>query len=266
MSNDASPLSSVSTIRARNRVLHILQLFEEKAVLSVEEIAQEVGTSTSSAYRDVQELCQAGFLAPVVGAGYVLGPAFVQFDRLVRQSDPLIRVAAPRMRSLLDETTQRAVTVLSRRYRDRVMCVHQEVGHAPHPLTVYERGVAMPMFSGATSKVILAHQPDRTLQQIYLENEETIRRTLNCATWKGFRDQLEEIRKAGVAVTHSEMAEGRIGIAAPVFASKQVIAGLSLVLHERDYGGDDFRDAVVAAAREITASLSHEDTWIVRGS
>jgi DNA-binding IclR family transcriptional regulator len=266
MSDDASPLSPPSTIRARNRVLHILQLFEEKSVLSVEEIAQEVGTSTSSAYRDVQELCQAGFLAPVVGAGYVLGPAFVQFDRLVRQSDPLIRLAAPRMRGLLEKTTQRAVAVLSRRYRDHVMCVHQELGRAPHPLTVYERGVAMPMFSGATSKVILAHQPDRTLQRIYLESEETIRRTLNCTTWKTFRDQLEEIRRAGVAVTRSEMAEGRVGIAAPIFASKQVIAGLSLVLHEPDYGSDDFRAAVIATAHEITAALSHEDTWIVRGS
>ena len=266
MPKHATPSAVGSGIRPRNRVLHILQLFEERPVLSVEEIAREIGISTSSTYRDVQELCQAGFLAPVVGAGYVLGPAFVQFDRLVRQSDPLIRLATPRMRTLLDHTTQRAVAVLSRRYRDHVMCVHQELGNAPHPLTLYERGVAMPMFSGATSKVILAHQAERTLQRIYLENEETIRRTLNCESWKSFRDQLDEIRRAGVAVTRSEMAEGRIGIAAPIFASKQVIAGLSLVLHEPDYGSDDFRDAVIASAREITTALSLEDTWIVRGS
>lgn len=235
-------------------------------MLSVEEIAREVDVSTSSTYRDVQELCQAGFLAPVVGAGYVLGPAFVQFDRLVRQSDPLIRLAAPKMRALLDQTTQRAVAVLSRRYRDHVMCVHQELGHAPHPLTLYERGVAMPMFSGATSKVILAHQAERTLQRIYLDNEETIRRTLHCETWKAFRDQLEEIRQAGVAETRSEMAQGRVGIAAPIFASKQVIAGLSLVLHEPDYKSEDFRSAVISIAQQITTALSQEDTWIVRGS
>ena len=117
-----------------------------------------------------------------------------------------------------------------------------------------------------SSKVILAHQAERTLQRIYLDNEQIIRGTLHCETWRAFRDQLEEIRQAGVAVTRSEMAEGRVGIAAPIFASKQVIAGLSLVLHEPDYGSDDFREAVIAAAREITAALSHEDTWIVRGS
>ncbi len=251
-------------IRPRNRILHILQLFEDRPVWSVEGIARQMGTSTSSTYRDVQELRQAGFLASVVGAGYVLGPAFVQFDRLIRQSDPLIRLAAPRMRALLTQTTQRSVVVLSRRYRDQVMCIHQELGDAPHPITLYERGVAMPMFSGATSKVILAHQGERTLERIYLENEEQIRQTLNCTNWKSFRDQLEAIRRAGVAVTRSEVAEGRVGIAAPVFTSEQVIAGLSLVLHESDFEIERFTAAVIETAREITASLSREDPWIAR--
>jgi DNA-binding IclR family transcriptional regulator len=254
-----------SGISARNRTLRILQLFEISHLWSVEAIAREIDVSTSSTYRDVQELCQAGFLVPVVGAGYVLGPAFVQFDRLVRQSDPLIRVAEPRMRTLLVRTTQRAVAVLSRRYRDQVMCVHQAQGSAPHPLTVYERGVAMPMFSGATSKVILAHQSDRTLKHVYLENEEKIRETLNCTTWKTFRDQLEQIRQAGVAVTRAEVAQGRVGVAAPVFASNQVIAGLSLVLHESDYGSEDYKAAVIATAKEITEALSDENPWIARG-
>ncbi len=251
-------------IRPRNRVLRILQLFEERAVWSIEAIAAEMGTSTSSSYRDVQELSQSGFLAPVVGGGYVLGPAFVRFDLLVRQGDPLIRLSAPRMRELLAATTQRAVAVLSRRYRDRVMCVHQEAGSAPHPITLYERGVAMQLFSGATSKAILAHLGERTLRRIYLDYEETVRTTLHCASWRAFRDQLETIRRAGVAVTLSEVAPGRVGIAAPIFASKQVIGGLSLVVHQPDDEGERFHAAVAAAAREITAALSHEDPWIAR--
>ena len=142
-------------IRPRNRILHVLQLFETRAVWTVEEIAAEMAMSKSSSYRDVQEMVQAGFLAPVVGGGYVLGPAFIQYDRLVRASDPLIRLGAPIMRRLLEATTQRAVAVLSRRYREQVMCVHQELGSAPHPITVYERGVAMPMFSGGATWIRL---------------------------------------------------------------------------------------------------------------
>jgi DNA-binding IclR family transcriptional regulator len=252
-------------IRPRNRILYILELFEERRLWSVEDIAQQMSTSTSSTYRDVQELCQAGFLSPVVGAGYVLGPAFVRFDRLVRQGDPLIRLAAPRMQALIAKTTQRSVAVLSRRYRDQVMCIHQEVGDAPHPETAYERGVAMPLFTGATAKVILAHQGERTLERIYLKNEEEIRRTLNCANWQSFSDQLEAIRRAGVAETESEVTEGRVGIAAPIFADARVVAGLSLVLRAPDYASSSFKNAVIETAGEITAALSHEDTWIARG-
>lgn len=252
-------------IRVRNRVLRILQLFEERHVWTADTIAAEMGISTSSAYRDIQELTQAGFLAPVVGGGYVLGAAFVRFDRLVRQNDPLIRVAAPRMRALLEQTTQRAVAVLSRRYRDQVMCIHQEAGTAPHPLTRYERGATMPLFSGATSKAILAHLGEPTLRRIYLDYEEVVRDSPRSASWKSFREQLDAIRRAGVAVTVSEVAEGRVGIAAPVFASRQVIGGLSLVVHEPDYEGELFQTAVVAAAREITGALSEEDAWVARG-
>ena len=43
------------------------------------------------------------------------------------------------------------------------MCVHQVRGDKSRGETSYERGVAMPMFLGATSKVILAQLPDRTL-------------------------------------------------------------------------------------------------------
>jgi len=251
-------------IRARNRILYILQLFEQQHVWTVEAIGREMGTSTSSAYRDVQELCQAGFLVPVVGSGYVLGPAFIQYDRLVRASDPLICHATPRMRPLLARTTQRAVAVLSRRYRDEVMCIHQEVGTGPHPLTAYERGVVMPLFKGATSKAILAHLNDRTLERIYLEHEEAIRQTTGCPGWRSFREQLEPIRAAGYAVTVSEVAPGRVGVAAPIHVSGQVIGGLSLVLHEPDYDAERFPAEVLATAGEICLAVADEAPWIAR--
>lgn len=259
-----NPSQMPTEIRTRNRILHILQLFERTEVVTVEAIAREMGTSTSSAYRDVQELVQSGFLAPVVGAGYVLGPAFVHFDRLIRTRDPLIRHAAPRMRAMLERTTQRAVAVLSRRYRDQVMCIHQETGSGPHPRTRYERGVAMPLFSGATSKVILAHLDERTLERIYLENEGRIRATGQCDGWKSFRDQLDGIRAAGVALTRSEVAENRVGIAAPIFANRRVIAGLSLIVHEPDDAGAPFRAAVMDTAADITEDLAGEQAWAVR--
>ncbi len=248
---------------AGSRILRILQLFEEDSVWTVDAIARRLEASTSSIYRDVQELTRADFLSPVVGGGYVLGPAFVQFDRLARHGDPLIRLAAPRMRELLAATTQHAVVVLGRRYRNHVMCVHQEAGDAPHPASLYERGVAMPLFRGATSKAILAFLSVRTLERVYLENEEELRQASG-TSWKAFRDELAAIRRAGVVVTRSEIAARRIGVAAPLFAGERVIGALSLISEQRHYRNGRFEEAVKSAAAGITAALSNEPTWVPR--
>jgi DNA-binding IclR family transcriptional regulator len=161
-----------------NRLLAILDLFDAaRPVWTVEAIGAALRVPTSTLYRHVRELVRAGFLDPVTGAGYALGPAFIRYDRVLRQTDALIRVASPIMGQLLERTTQNATVILCRRFRDGVMCVHDVHGIAPHSPTSYERGVAMPLFLGATSKVILAHLPDRTLKRVYCANEAVIRPT-----------------------------------------------------------------------------------------
>jgi DNA-binding IclR family transcriptional regulator len=265
--NTATPELNTS-IGSRNRILHILQLFDREQVWTVEAIARAVGVSISSAYRDVQELSQAGFLDPVVGGSYALGPAFIHFDRLIRLNDPLIHPAIPIMRELLARTTQRATAVLCRRYRECVMCVHQEHGDAPHPFTTYERGVAMPLYKGATSKAILAHLDERILKRQYLNNEEQIRDQLGCTGWLEFRNQMQLIRRAGHAMTVGEVAPDRVGIAAPVLVGRQVIAGMSLVLHVDDCEGEAvqrFSQAVRAAAAAVSDAVSPQQPLVARG-
>ena len=117
-----------------NPVLAILRLFDrERRIWTVDEIAKALGVSQSTAYRHVSALYNEGMLDPVTGAGYVLGPAFIEFDYLLRAGDPLIQQAIPHMRALLEETSQSATIILCRRFKDCVMCVHQESGSAPHP-------------------------------------------------------------------------------------------------------------------------------------
>lgn len=244
-----------SDIRTRNRTLHILQLFESRPLWTVEDIAAEMGVSISSAYRDVKELSNTGFLAPSARSQYMLGPAFIRYDLLMRQGDPLVAGATDPMRRLLAKTTQHGVALISRRFRDQVMCVHQEKGVDHPPISTYERGVALPMFRGATSKAILAHIGDRPLKQVYLEHEQEIRDSAGFASWKLFAAEMKRIREAGAASTDSEVAPGRIGIAAPVFADGQVVAGVSLVLELKRFDKAGFTEAVKQCAQEISAAL-----------
>lgn len=220
----------MSPMNGPARILAVLQLFEtEGPVLTVDGIGRALSLSTSTAYRSVRALVKAGFLDPVAGAGYALGPAFIRYDRLLRQSDRLSLIADPVMREVLESVGERGTILLCRRFRECVMCVHEVRGREPFAETTYERGVAMPMFVGATSKAILAYLPDRLLKAAYLANEQAIRAS-GLASWPDFKAHMREIRRLGYALTDSEVAKGRIGLAAPIFRNGQVIAGISLVV------------------------------------
>ena len=251
-----------------NRLLGILQLFENhRSVWTVDEISQALGMSMSTAYRHVRDLVKAGFVDPVTGAGYSLGPGFIRYDRILRQSDPLIHIGGPVMTALLNQTSQAATVVLCRRFKDCVMCVHEVRGEKSSGQISYERGVAMPMFLGATSKVILAHLSDRMLRGIYLANENSIRQASPTQDWSKFKSELREIRRAGFALTESEVAVGRVGLAAPITRNNQVTASVSLII---DINGWDkkkvakFAPQVMGAAERISQSLSKVEPIISR--
>jgi len=252
-------------IRTRNRILHILQLYDGRAAWSVEEIAGEMGISVSSAYRDVQELVHADFLTPVMGARYVLGPTFAHFDLLMRHGDPLLKVAEPHMRELVGATTPFSASVLTRSYQDKVMCIYQEIGDPTARIGRYERGATMPMFRGATSKVILAHQSRRALERMYLAHEEQVRANSHRQSLKDLCHELDAIREAGVAVSDSEITPGTIGIAAPIFMEKKVVAGLSLIVRTEHCRLEPFRASVIETAAKISRQLADVDgAWVAR--
>ena len=249
-----------------SRVLRLLQLFSPARPLwTVEQVAAALDVSTSSAYRYVQDLLATGFLDQVQG-GYMLGPALIELDYLIRQHDPLIQAAAPRMRALLEQTTQQGVVILCRRFRDRVMCIHQEPGAEPHPTVGYERGVGMPLFVGATSRVILANEAPRIQRRIYLENEEDIRARGMVPDWKAFLAQAATIRRQGYTESESEVTPNLRGIAAPIFQGTRLACAISLVVDVavRPTEVAQWRDRVVAAAQDLSRALAQAALPIAR--
>ncbi|NVO17570.1 MAG: HTH domain-containing protein [Rhodoplanes sp.] len=241
--------------------MSVLQLFEAgDAVWTVEEIAQRLGVSVRTAYRTVAELTQNGFLDPGSGEGYVLGPAFIRFDRIIRQSDPLIRFASPGMAELLAAYGRRAAVLLCRRFRDCVMCVHSLESEPSRPMASYERGVGMSPFRGAPAKIMLSFLQDRVLRGIYLRNEHAIRAS-GIESWQQFRDVLQDIRKDGFVVTKSEIGKSRVGIAAPILRGDQILASLSLVVEPGARADIERLSAVVKrVAADISAKLTAADT------
>lgn len=156
-------------------MLAVLGLFTiESPEWTVEEAAESLGASVSTTYRYFRALTKVGLLSPVSRAGYMLGPAIIELDRQIQKCDLMLRASRGVMADLIGYAPDEAIILLCRLFHDRVICVHQVFGRGPHEPVSYERGRPMPLFRGATSKIILANLPPHTLKVLFSKHAHEI--------------------------------------------------------------------------------------------
>ncbi len=244
-----------------DKLLRTLSLFTfEKPEWTVDAAAEDLDVSTSTAYRYFNSLTKAGLLGPTTGGRYILGPAIIAYDRQLRLQDPLLQVARPVMRRLLERNGGKGVVLVCRRFRQQVMCVHQLFEHRPDHAVSYERGRLMGLYRGAASLVILANLTTRTLRSLWAADSQVITATGLAENWDGLRKTLKQIRAARVCVTHGQVDRGMIGIAAPIWHSDRQVAGSISVVHSESSvtlrGLENTSELVQAAAHEIDSAVS----------
>jgi DNA-binding IclR family transcriptional regulator len=255
--------SKVSGESSGDRLLSVLGLFTvEQPQWTVDDAARQLGVSGPTAYRYFKRLTGAGLISPVSGASYTLGPAIIQMDRQIQVSDPMLRAARGVMQTLIPRGGDGSALLLCRLFHDRVMCVHQVLGRGPQEPVSYERGRLMPLFRGATSKIILAHLPARTLKSMFEQNAAEIAQAGFGKSWDELRSSLAAIRRAGVVVTRGEIDPGRVGIGAPLFdRDRNILGSLSFALTA---GRADnaligrLTPLLIAGAREIERLMNEE--------
>lgn len=214
------------------RMLKVLDAFSEKApIWTVDDIAASYGYTRATAYRYVGELCDAGLLTRLAQGAYALGPRIIELDRQIQRSDPLLHAAENVMQGLL-QPDRGQVVLLCSLFRDEVLCVHQLSSDKALGVS-YSRGRPMPLFRGATSKVILAWLPERRLTKLYLDHQEAIRKAGLGGTHDEFLASLKAIRREGYVLSRGEVDPGVVGVGVPVFGGERAVLGsLSVVFSE----------------------------------
>src|SRR5215831_6146883 len=188
-----------------DRLLAVLALFTvERPEWTVDAAASELGVSATTAYRYFNRLTKAGLISPVSGASYALGPAIIQMDRQIQICDPVLNAARAVMADLIQYAAEGSIVLLCRLFHDRVMCVHQVIGRGPQMPVSYERGRLMPLYRGATAKIILAHLPSRTLKSLFAHDADEIATAGLGKSFDEFRRSLTSLRRAGICITHGE--------------------------------------------------------------
>lgn len=214
-------------VSSNEKVLGILSMFSEsRHSVTVEELIREMNLSKATVYRYVKSLIDGGFVANAVDGSIILGPRIIELDRLIRKSDPLLKLAIPKMRALSQMT--KGVLLLCGLRGDQVICIHEERTD-DRVVTSYERGRPMPLLRGATSKVILAYLPTYQQRSLMLNYASQIADVGLGTNWREFRDNLRAIRSAGYAIGRGELDKGVVGFAVPVLLNETAVASISVV-------------------------------------
>jgi DNA-binding IclR family transcriptional regulator len=248
-----------SGYRERNstaeRALTILDMFSDtQLALSAADIAAELGTSRSTAYRYVQSLVTSGFLEESAPAGFRLGMRILELARLARKGYGLASAALPVMKELSDRFNQ--TVLLTRRVGTSIICVERSEPDNQHVRLSYERGSQLPINAGASALVLLAWLPEPEAYAL-LSSQPLNRFTANTLVEpSAIVDRLHQIRSDGFAMTVEEVDPDVIGIAAPVFdGDGNVAVGLSIVAMQNRLPSNE-RKGAVEAVRQASHELS----------
>lgn len=238
------------------RMLSVLDLFsKEHTALTADEIAAQLDLTRTTCYRYIAELMHAGLLVSNSGI-YALGPRIIQFDRRIRQSDPLINAAA----NILAEVSKMTYSIglLASMYNDQIINIHQTAPLEKDDLR-YSRGEAVPTFRSCSSKVILANLKASRLKRIWSAHQHEPDVQAQGPDWHHFSDRMEAIRRNGYWISKQEIEPGAVGLAAPVFFSPGEVAGSMTLIFTHEHFAR-FHEAelgrlLLDAARQASTAL-----------
>jgi DNA-binding IclR family transcriptional regulator len=235
---DSAEVSAVKSLRKALIVLNAVAGAERP--LTIAEVAVKAGIARPTAYRFVQTLATAGYLAqdPLDGR-LSIGFAVLPLASSLLDRNRLRIEALPHLHNLATKTGERAN--LGILYRD---CVLYIAGvEKPALPTIYSRfGKNAPAHCCSLGKAILAFLPEAAVRELLSRRPPTAYTPTTITSRAAFMKELAETRQRGYAVDRAEHVVGSWCVAAPIFdASNQPIG------------------AIGVSGRELEPMLKHHD-------
>jgi IclR family transcriptional regulator, KDG regulon repressor len=212
----SEPKRSPAQVPVVQAVDHCLQLIEalarNESPRGVTELGAELGLAKSTVHKLLQTLLRRGYAVQDPASGrYRLGLKFLELGGVVQGGLSIRTVAHPHLHALMEATNETVqLGVLEGHevvYADKIECART--------IRMYSRvGRRSPLHCTALGKVLLAYQPDTTLQEIADSRlERHAPRTITSP--RALRAELQEVREKGYAFDDEEFEEGLRCLAAP---------------------------------------------------
>ncbi|WP_419875296.1 IclR family transcriptional regulator [Candidatus Pristimantibacillus sp. PTI5] len=191
--------------------------------LSVTEMSRELDMPVQSVHRILGSLMEHGFVAQNAKTKkYKLGLSIMKYGFLMWDSLMLRTVARP----IMEELSQKTKETVYLATRENAEGVYIDSVDSPQILKISEPiGLKLPLFIGASNRVILAYLPRKTQEAILAEVEWETVPSLKPLSREYIEEEILTIYKQGYAVTEGEATEGTTGIAAPIFSYENRVIG-----------------------------------------
>ena len=232
-------------MRAVERIVAIFESFvPEKNSLCLQEISERIHLPKSTTFRLVQSLEQAGYLVRLEDQQYCLSFRFLRLAGVVRSTLDVRLIARPIMVELAQKTKE-TVTLNTVNGMHRA-CV-DAVATESRLRCVVQPGEQVPLMSGSSSKILVAHLPKQNLAAMVTQ--------IAGATGRSQQDMIADlaaIREQGYAISHGEYALGQSGVAAPIMGTDDTgrycltVVGPTVRMQPNEQ--DIVRDVIKAAA------------------
>jgi DNA-binding IclR family transcriptional regulator len=247
-----------SLVRALE-VLEALNGSGTKSSYSIAYLAQKLSLPPSTIFRLLQTLCAKKYaIKDEKSHEYMLGPALIPLGITARNNLHLQNFAYPILEKLVGQTAADAFLVIPSGNRGLVL----EHIDSRNSLRVLENfGFELDLHCGAIRKTLLAYQSKEFIEA-YIDTVIGDPQAFPKTDARTLLDTLAEIRKDGIAVSHSDYINGAAGIGAPVFDDGgRLIASIGIITPESKAAAgnrlEELTQAVKNAASELSALMGY---------
>ncbi|MGI6225883.1 MAG: IclR family transcriptional regulator [Peptococcales bacterium] len=248
------------TVRSVEKALDIILAFsEDRTQLSLLEICKLINMPKSTVYRLLTTLQNRGFIENNSITGkYQLGPPFIRLSNIALKNYDLKEVALPVMVELRDKTGE-TINLYAKRNSERV-CIEQVEGL--HNLRRFSAiGDVLPLYCGASGKLLLAFQPEEEIDKVVKETGLKSWTENTITDYPAFKLELKKIRDQGFAFSTSERELGVTSVAAPIRDhSGATVAALSISGPDVRFTQENlknYQSLVTDSAKKISLDLGY---------